>query len=233
MKYHVEFRPNQVDSSAFIAPGAVVVGDVTLGPAVSVWFQAVLRGDTEPIRVGAGTNIQDGAILHTDPGYPTTLGAGVTVGHRAIVHGATVERGALIGMGATVLNGAIIGEECLVGANALVTGDQEFPARSLILGSPAKAVRSLRDEEIAMMQIGAETYVQRAKAFSAVYTAPKAGSVAPTTWKPGSIGDVSSQLGYDVRDLLMAGFSDADINGVLSGRYSLEDLFREGPGVGA
>ena len=159
------FRPDLIHPSAFIAQGAVIVGDVTLAEDTSVWFNAVLRGDTEPIRIGPRSNIQDGAIFHVDPGFPVVVGAGVTIGHRAIVHGAQVGDNTIIGMGTTLLNGVIIGENCIVGANSLATQGKVFPAGKLIVGSPARVVRELTPEEIASLPDSAQTYVQRAKAF--------------------------------------------------------------------
>lgn len=163
--FQTTHRADQLHSTVFVAPHAVIVGDVTLAEGCSVWFHATLRGDVEPIRIGPRTNIQEGAILHVDPGYPVTVGADVTIGHRAIVHGATVQEMVIIGMGSTLLNGAVIGENSIVGANALVTEGKVFPPGSLILGSPAKVVRSLTEEEIARIRQGAETYVARAAAF--------------------------------------------------------------------
>jgi carbonic anhydrase/acetyltransferase-like protein (isoleucine patch superfamily) len=130
----------------FVAETAVVVGDVILEEDTSVWFGAILRGDNEPITLGARSNVQDGSVLHTDPGFPLDIGQDCTIGHAAIVHGCTVGAGSLIGMGATVLNGARIGRCCLIGANALVTEGKEFPDFSMIIGSPAKAVRTLGPE---------------------------------------------------------------------------------------
>ncbi|MCB0128526.1 MAG: gamma carbonic anhydrase family protein, partial [Caldilineaceae bacterium] len=164
--FHTTHRSDQIHPTVFVAPHAVIVGDVTLAEQCSVWFHATLRGDVEPIRIGERTNIQEGAVLHVDPGYPVTVGAGVTIGHRAIVHGATVQDHVIIGMGATVLNGAVIGANSIVGANALVTEGKVFPPGSLILGSPAKAVRTLTDEEIERIRQGAATYVARAAAFN-------------------------------------------------------------------
>lgn len=127
----------------FVAENAIVVGNVVLEEDASVWFGSTLRGDNEPIRIGARSNIQDGCVLHTDPGFPIDIGADCTVGHGAIVHGCTIGAGSLIGMGAIVLNGAKIGKSCLVGAGALVTEGKEFPDFSMIVGSPAKAIRQL------------------------------------------------------------------------------------------
>ncbi|MFS2150496.1 gamma carbonic anhydrase family protein [Rhizobium sp. Rhizsp42] len=143
----------------WIAPDAHVIGKVTLGIDVGVWFGAVLRGDNEPITVGAATNIQEGAMLHTDPGHPVTIGEGCTIGHHAIVHGCVIGNNSLVGMGATVLNGAKIGNNCLVGANALVTEGKEFPDNSLIVGSPARAIRTLDDKAIEGLKRSAEKYV--------------------------------------------------------------------------
>ncbi|NWF70342.1 MAG: gamma carbonic anhydrase family protein [Chloroflexi bacterium] len=165
--FHTLFRPEQVHPAAFIAAGAVLVGDVTLDAESSVWFQTVLRGDSEPIHIGARTNIQDGCIVHVDPGYPTRIAAGCTIGHRALVHGATIGANTVIGMGAILLNGVIVGENSIVGAGALLTQGKAFPAGVLLLGSPAKVVRDLRADEIASNTRSAEGYVQRAHAFRA------------------------------------------------------------------
>ena len=161
------FRSELVHPSAWIAPGAVVVGDVTLGENSSVWFQAVLRGDTDPIRVGRRTNIQDGCILHADPGFPCQLGDGVTLGHRAIVHGAIVEDDVLIGMGAIVMNGARIGAGSIVGVGAVVTEGTIVPAGSLVLGLPGKVRRELTSEEIARNRRTAQIYVDRSREYRA------------------------------------------------------------------
>ena len=165
MTVHTTFRPQQVHESVFIAQGAVVVGDVTLAEDVGVWFNAVLRGDTEKLVISAGSNIQDGAILHADPGYPTIIGSGCTVGHRAIVHGAQIGDNTLVGMGAIILNGAVVGENCIVGAGALITQGKNFPVGSLILGSPAKVIRELTGDEITGNRHSAREYVKKACAF--------------------------------------------------------------------
>lgn len=143
----------------FIADSAAVVGRVEIGRRASVWFSAVLRGDNELIRIGDDSNIQDNAVLHTDIGTPLTVGRGCTVGHRAILHSCTVGDFSLVGMGATVLNNARIGDYCLVGANALVPEGREFPDRSLIIGMPAKVVRTLTADEVARLERSAATYV--------------------------------------------------------------------------
>jgi carbonic anhydrase/acetyltransferase-like protein (isoleucine patch superfamily) len=150
----------------FIAPGAHVIGRVVLGEDVSVWFNAVIRGDNEPIRIGARSNIQDGALLHSDEGFPLSVGSDCTIGHRAILHGATIGDGSLIGMGATILNGAVIGRSSLVGANTLVTEGNVFADRSLIVGAPAKAVRSLDDKAVAAILASAAHYIANWKRFA-------------------------------------------------------------------
>ena len=150
----------------WIAPDAHVIGKVTLGEDVGVWFGAVLRGDNEPITVGARTNIQEGAMVHVDPGCPVIIGEGCTIGHHAIVHGCTIGDNSLVGMGATILNGAIIGRNCLVGANALVTEGKVFPDNSLIVGSPAKAIRVLDEAAVAGLARSAESYVRNWKTFA-------------------------------------------------------------------
>src|SRR6202007_1107130 len=140
---------------------AQVIGQVILEEDASVWFGAVLRGDNEPLRLGRGSHIQEGAVVHTDAGFPLTLGANVTVGHQAMLHGCTIGEGSLIGIQAVVLNGAKIGKNCLVGAGALVTEGKEFPDNSLIIGSPAQAVRELAPEDIKRMQGNTANYVAR------------------------------------------------------------------------
>ncbi len=154
-----------VDDSAFLAEGAILVGEVCVSAEASIWFNAVLRGDEEPIRIGRGSNIQDGAVLHTDPGCPCTVGEYVTVGHNAILHGCTVERGSTIGMGATVLNHARVGEEALVAANALVLEGMEIPSRTLAAGVPARVRRDLTEEEIANFRKNTDGYVRRGKVY--------------------------------------------------------------------
>ena len=157
----------QIAASAWVADSAQVIGTVELAADASVWFNAVLRGDTEPIRIGKGSNVQDGTVIHCDHGFPVTLGENVTIGHQVVLHGCTVGDGSLIGIQAVVLNGAKIGKHCLVGAGALVTEGKEFPDGSLIVGSPAKVVRQLTPEQIADLQRSAEHYVQNARRFRA------------------------------------------------------------------
>lgn len=164
--YSVDGRRPTVDVTAWVAESATVVGDVRLAADVSVWFGAVIRGDQpEPIEIGERSNIQDGAVLHSDPGKPLRIGRDVTVGHQATLHGCTVGDGSLIGIGATVLNGTVIGRGCLVGAGALVTEGQTFPDNSLILGSPARAVKSLAPERVQDLLRSAEAYVARSRLF--------------------------------------------------------------------
>jgi len=150
----------------WVAPGAHVIGKVRLGAGVGIWFGAVLRGDNELIDVGAGTNIQEGVTIHTDMGYPSTIGANCTIGHRAIIHGCSIGDNSLVGMGATILNGARIGRNCLVGANALVTEGKEFPDNSLIVGTPAKVVRTLDDKAVEALARSAEHYVANWRRFA-------------------------------------------------------------------
>jgi carbonic anhydrase/acetyltransferase-like protein (isoleucine patch superfamily) len=151
-----------IDDSAFIAAEATVIGQATLSANTSIWPGAVIRADNEPIVIGQGSNVQEGAVLHVDPGCPLTIGQGVTIGHQAMLHGCTVHDGALIGIQAIVLNKAVIGKNCLVGAGAVVTEGKSFPERSLILGAPAKVVRTLSDEEVANLQKSAQSYAERA-----------------------------------------------------------------------
>lgn len=157
-------RPVLDTDKVWIAPSADIIGDVRLADGASVWFGAVIRGDNTPIIIGADSNIQEGAMLHSDPGAPLTIGTGCTIGHHAILHGCTIEDGVLIGMGAIILNRAVIGAGSIVGAGALVTEGKEFPAASLIVGTPAKAVRSLDAASAAMLQASATHYVAKAAA---------------------------------------------------------------------
>ncbi|GIX23624.1 MULTISPECIES: gamma carbonic anhydrase family protein [Caldimonas] len=156
-----------VHESAWVAESAQVIGDVHLAEDTSVWFGVVIRGDTAPIRIGRGSNIQDNAVLHADAGVPLTVGEGVTVGHQAMLHGCTVGDGSLIGIQAVVLNHARIGKGCVVGAGAVVTEGKEFPDGSLILGAPAKVVRQLTPEQVERLRLGAAHYVHNARRFRA------------------------------------------------------------------
>ena len=157
----------QVASNAFVAPEASLIGKVVLGERASVWFGAVIRADNEPIRIGEASNIQEGAVLHTDPGFPLEIAANVTVGHQAMLHGCTIGEGSLIGIQAVVLNGAVIGKGCLVGAGAIITERKVFPDRSLILGAPAKVVRELSDEDVARLMDSASQYASRQEYYRA------------------------------------------------------------------
>ena len=147
----------------FVAPDAAVIGEVELGEDSSVWYGAVLRGDTEPIRIGARSNIQDGTVVHTDDGFPTTVAEDVTVGHNVILHGCTIGPGCTIGMGAILLNGSRVGANSLVAAGALLPEGREYPSDSLIMGVPARAVRELTDDERARVAEGSDVYQQRAR----------------------------------------------------------------------
>ena len=165
--YNLDELTPDVHPSAFIAPSADVIGQVILKENASVWFGAVLRGDNEPITIGPDSNVQDGAVLHTDPGSPLTLGRGVTVGHQAMLHGCEVGDYSLIGIGAVVLNGVRIGRNCIIGANALITEGKVIPDNSLVMGQPGKVVRERDPEHIAVLQMSAEHYVQNWKRFAA------------------------------------------------------------------
>ncbi len=151
----------------WVAENAIVVGNVVLKPNSSVWFGAVLRGDNETITVGEGSNVQDGSVLHTDPGFPLDIGANCTIGHMVMLHGCKIGQGSLIGIGATVLNGAEIGEECLIGAHALIPEGKKIPPRSLVMGAPGKVVRTLGDEHLAMIKKGVASYQNRWRVFKA------------------------------------------------------------------
>jgi carbonic anhydrase/acetyltransferase-like protein (isoleucine patch superfamily) len=158
-------RP-QVDPTAWVAPTAVLIGNVIVEAGANIWFGAVLRGDNEAITVGAGSNVQENAVLHTDMGFPLTIGANCTIGHKAMLHGCTIEAGSLIGMGATLLNGAKIGAASLVGACALVTEGNEIAPGSLVMGAPAKVVRELDAAAQARLLKSAEGYRANAARFA-------------------------------------------------------------------
>lgn len=164
-------HPTLLGSGHFVAPNAAVIGRVTLHENASVWFSCVLRGDVEDIEVGAGTNIQDGAVVHADPGFPARIGANVTVGHNAMIHGCTIGDGSLVGIGAVVLNGAKVGRGCLIGANALVTEGMEIPDGSLVLGSPAAVRKTLSEEQQLGLAHNADHYIGNAARFRNLLTA--------------------------------------------------------------
>jgi carbonic anhydrase/acetyltransferase-like protein (isoleucine patch superfamily) len=165
--YRLDDLTPRLADTAWVADSAQVIGNVELGAGASVWFGAILRGDSEVLRIGKGTNVQDGSVIHADPGFPATLGDHVSVGHQAMLHGCTVGDGTLIGIQAVVLNGARIGKHCLVGAGALVTEGKAFPDGSMILGSPAKVVRSLTPEQIDALRHIADHYVENARRYKA------------------------------------------------------------------
>jgi carbonic anhydrase/acetyltransferase-like protein (isoleucine patch superfamily) len=160
--YKLGDRTPQIHDSAFVANEATLIGSVVLHAKTSVWPGAVIRADNDVIELGEGSNVQECAVLHTDPDLKLTIGRGVTVGHQAMLHGCTIEDGVLIGIQAVVLNRAVIGKESLVGAGAVVTEGKVFPPRSLILGAPAKAVRTLTDDDVANIRAGNQTYIDRA-----------------------------------------------------------------------
>lgn len=164
--YAIDGLLPQLGPDSWIAPSADLIGDVRLGPRASVWFGAVIRADNTPIVLGQETNFQDGAIGHSDPGAPLTIGSRVTVGHQAILHGCTVADDCLIGMGARVLNGAYLGPECLVGANALITEGKRFEEGGLIVGAPARLVRPLSDAEKGALRLSAAHYAEKAARYA-------------------------------------------------------------------
>jgi carbonic anhydrase/acetyltransferase-like protein (isoleucine patch superfamily) len=163
--YRLGEKTPQLAHSVWIAPNATVIGDVRLAENVSIWWNAVLRGDNDPISIGANTNIQDGSVLHTDIGMPLTLGCNITVGHMVMLHGCTVGDGSLIGIKSVILNGAVIGRQCLIGANTLIPEGKVIPDRSLVMGSPGKVVRELTDEQIARLAYSAAHYVENAQRY--------------------------------------------------------------------
>jgi len=164
--YSIDDVMPQLAEGAWIAPSADLIGDVQLGPRASVWFGAIVRADNTPIVIGEETNIQDGAIGHSDPGVPLIIGARVTVGHQAILHGCTIADDCLIGMGARILNGVVLQRECIVGAGALITEGKHFEPGSLIVGSPARAVRQLTEEERQALRVSAAHYAEKAARYA-------------------------------------------------------------------
>jgi carbonic anhydrase/acetyltransferase-like protein (isoleucine patch superfamily) len=169
--YTVGGRTPQVSDSSWIAPNATLIGSVTLGPNSSVWWSSVLRADNENIVIGANTNIQDGSVLHADPGIPLTLGDNVTIGHMVMLHGCTVGEGSLIGIKSVIMNRVIIGRECLIGANTLIPEGKVIPDRSLVVGSPGRILRTLTDEEVAGLRGTAAHYVENAQMYRDTLTA--------------------------------------------------------------
>lgn len=166
MRYSLADRtPDLQGDDHYIAAGAQLIGQVRLKTQSSVWFNVVIRGDNEWIEVGPRSNVQDGSVLHADPGFPLTIGAGVTIGHKVMLHGCSIGDNALIGIGSTILNGAVIGENCIVGAHALITENKTFPPGSLIIGAPARVARELNDAEIASIKEASDHYVDNASRF--------------------------------------------------------------------
>lgn len=164
--YQLDTLTPRLHDTAWVADSAQVIGNVELAEGASIWFGAILRGDNETLHIGRNSNVQDGSMLHSDPGYPLTLGENVTVGHHVMLHGCTVGDGSLIGIKAVVLNGAKIGRNCLVGAGSLITEGKEFPDGSMIMGAPAKVVRELTPEQIAGLARAAKHYVDNAKRYA-------------------------------------------------------------------
>ena len=165
--YSIGDRQPVLGREAWIAPNATVIGDVILGDEASIWWNAVVRGDNDTITIGAGTNIQDGSVLHADDGVPLTLGDRVTVGHLVMLHGCTIGEESLIGIKSVILNRAVIGRHCIIGANSLIPEGKVIPDRSLVVGSPGKVVRQLSDEEVAKLQLAAQGYVENARRYRA------------------------------------------------------------------
>ncbi len=165
MIYSLEDKKPSFEVTCFIADSATLIGSVVLGDYVNVWFNAVLRADTDLLIVGENSNIQDGSVLHMDKGFPLTIGKNVTIGHKVMLHGCTIGDSSLVGMNAVVLNGAKIGKNCLIGANALVPEGREIPDSSVVLGSPGKIVREVTSSEIESFQSSAKAYVQKGRLF--------------------------------------------------------------------
>jgi carbonic anhydrase/acetyltransferase-like protein (isoleucine patch superfamily) len=166
MIYALDDISPEIAASAWVAETAVLIGKIVVEDEASIWFGAVLRGDNEEIRIGRGSNLQENSVLHTDMGYPLSIGANCTIGHKAMLHGCTIGEGSLIGMGATVLNGAKIGKGCLIGAGALITEGKEIPDGSLVMGAPGKVVRMLDDAARARLIKSAEGYQANARRFA-------------------------------------------------------------------
>ncbi|MDP2132167.1 MAG: gamma carbonic anhydrase family protein [Sulfuritalea sp.] len=166
--YTLGERQPSFGREVWIAPNATIIGDVRLGDHASIWWNAVLRGDNDTISIGAGSNIQDGSVLHADEGVPLTLGARVTVGHLVMLHGCTIGEQSLIGIKSVILNKAVIGRHCIIGANSLIPEGKVIPECSLVMGSPGKVVRELNDEEVARLQLAAQGYVENARRYRAL-----------------------------------------------------------------
>ena len=165
MIYDLEKITPKLDQECWVAPNAIIIGKVELKKNSNIWFNAVLRGDLEPIIIGENSNVQDGSVVHTDPGCPVTVGKGVTLGHMVMLHGCTIEDDCLIGIGSTILNKAKIGKNSIIGAHALITENKIIPERSLVLGSPGKIIRQVTDEEIEGIKENARHYVENFKKY--------------------------------------------------------------------
>ena len=165
MIYYFENKSLKSEGKNWIASNAIIIGDIVIKNDASIWFNVVLRGDIEKIEVGEGSNIQDGSVLHTDPGYPLTIGKGVTVGHMVMLHGCTIGDDTLIGIGSTILNNSKVGKNCIIGANTLVTENKIIPDNSLVLGSPGKVIRQVSQEEIDHIKENAKEYIQNWKKY--------------------------------------------------------------------
>lgn len=165
--YSLGSRQPVLGTDVWVAPNATVIGDVILGDGASIWWSAVVRGDNDTIRIGAGSNVQDGSVLHADEGVPLTLGDRVTVGHLVMLHGCTIGEESLIGIKSVILNRAVIGRHCIIGANSLIPEGKVIPDRSLVMGSPGKVVRQLSDEEVARLRLAAQGYVDNARRYRA------------------------------------------------------------------
>ncbi len=165
MKYSLANKKIITRGEHWIAPGAHVIGDVILGHDVSIWFNSIVRGDNDTITIGDNSQVQDGCVLHTDPGFPMVLGKGVSIGHMSMIHGCTIGDGTLIGINSVVLNGAKIGKNCVIGANSLITENKVIPDGVMVMGSPGKVVRELRPDEIAFFNSVADNYSARAKVY--------------------------------------------------------------------
>jgi carbonic anhydrase/acetyltransferase-like protein (isoleucine patch superfamily) len=165
MIYDLEKNVPEINADSWVAPNAIIIGKVKLEKNSSIWFNAVLRGDIEKIIIGENSNIQDGSVLHTDPGCPLTVGKGVTVGHMVMLHGCEISDDTLIGIGSTILNKAKIGKNCIIGANTLVTENKTIPDNSLVLGSPGKVIRKVTDDEIKVICENAKHYVENSKRY--------------------------------------------------------------------
>lgn len=167
MNYEIDGKRPEVEQTAFVAPSADLIGQVRVDAEASVWFGAVIRADGDAIRLGARSNLQDNAVIHADPGFPTTIGTDVSIGHGAIVHGCTIGDRVLVGMGATIMNGAVVGEDTLIGAGTLISEGVSIPPRSLVVGAPGKVRRELTDEEVERVAGNAARYVERAAGYRA------------------------------------------------------------------